>query len=84
VAIVSSCDASPVFQLAEHALDDIAAPIDLLIERVWGPSDGGRWDDGLDLSSLVGRVLIMLTWMRRLTSVIGGKADMARDCHCVR
>ena len=33
--------ASPVFQLAEHALDDIAAPIDLLIERVWGPSGGG-------------------------------------------
>src|SRR6478736_5999579 len=41
VAIVSGCDASPVFQLAEHALDDIAAPIDLLIERVWGPSGGG-------------------------------------------
>ena len=31
MAIISGCDASPVFQLA---LDDIAAPIDLLIERV--------------------------------------------------
>ena len=38
MAIISGCDASPVFQLAEHALDDIAAPIDLLIERVWGAS----------------------------------------------
>jgi hypothetical protein len=35
MAIVSGCDASPVFQLAEHALDDIAAPIGLLIDRVW-------------------------------------------------
>ena len=33
MAIVWGCDASPVFQLAEHALDDIVAPIDLLIER---------------------------------------------------
>ena len=32
MAIISGCDASPVFQLAEHALDDIAAPIDRLIE----------------------------------------------------
>ena len=26
----------------------------------------------------------MLTWMRRPTSVIGGKADMARTCQYVR
>ena len=27
MAIISGCDASPVFQLAEHALDDIAAAL---------------------------------------------------------
>ena len=33
------------FQIAEHALDDIAAPIDLLIERVWGrPATVARFD----------------------------------------
>jgi len=41
MAIISGCDASPVFQLAEHALDDIAALIDLWIKRVWAPSGGG-------------------------------------------
>jgi len=41
VAIISGCDASPVFQLAEQALDDITATIGLLIERVWGSAGGG-------------------------------------------
>jgi hypothetical protein len=41
MAIISGCDASPVFQLAEHALDNIPAPIGLVIERVWDPSGSG-------------------------------------------
>ena len=49
MAIISGCDASPVFQLAEHALDDITATIGLLIERVWGLAG---WDNSFDLSSL--------------------------------
>ena len=34
MAIISGCDASPVFQLAEHALDDIAAPIGVCTENL--------------------------------------------------
>jgi hypothetical protein len=41
VAIMSGCDASLVFQLAEHALDDITSKIGLLIETVWGSAGGG-------------------------------------------
>ena len=37
------------------------------------------------VASELGRVLInRQTWMRRPTSVIGGKADMARICQYVR
>ena len=52
MAIVSGCSAAPVFQLAEHALDDIAASMGHPIVRVRCPSGGGRLDDGFDLSSL--------------------------------
>jgi hypothetical protein len=75
VAIISGCDASPVLQLAEHALDDIAAPIDSLIEGVWGPAGGG-WDDGLDLSSLE-----PVTKTVGVIGLIGPNAELGGNCH---
>jgi hypothetical protein len=42
MAIVSCCDAAPVFELTEHALDEVSSAICLVIERI-GRAPCGGW-----------------------------------------
>jgi hypothetical protein len=51
-AVVSSCDASPILQLAEQAFDDVSSLIGGAIEGVWGAPRGGGGNGGSDLSLL--------------------------------
>jgi hypothetical protein len=46
-SVVSSCDASPILQLAEHAFDDVSALIGGAIEGVWGAPRGDGGNGGL-------------------------------------
>ena len=46
--IVAGCDATPVLQSAEHALDQIASAVGLAVERTGSLSPGARGDDRLD------------------------------------
>jgi len=46
--IISGCDAPPVLQPAEHALDQIASAVGLAVERTGSLSPGARGDDRLD------------------------------------
>ena len=51
-SVVSSCDASPILQLAEHAFDDVSALIGGAIEGVWGAPRGGGGNGRSDLPVL--------------------------------
>lgn len=50
MAVISSCDPSPVFQASEESLDHVSAAIDAPVERIWRATRGGRRNDGLDVS----------------------------------
>jgi hypothetical protein len=52
MAVVSCCDAPPILELAEHALDEVSSAICLVIERIGRTPCSGRWNDSLDLSPL--------------------------------
>jgi hypothetical protein len=47
-SIVSGCNAPPVLQPAEHALDQIASAVSLAVERTGSFSAGARGDNRLD------------------------------------
>jgi hypothetical protein len=46
VSIDAGGDLSPAFEATEHALDDVALPVDLWITRVMNPAIALVWDDG--------------------------------------
>jgi hypothetical protein len=52
VAIISGCDASPVFQLAEPALDDIAASNGYVGDVAGRQGEGDRSAQVIDAKSM--------------------------------
>jgi hypothetical protein len=38
MAVISGCDASPVFKLAEHAFDEVSAFVGVAVQRIGRPS----------------------------------------------
>ena len=51
-AIVSGCDASPVLQLTEHPVDDVATLVGCAVERVWWAPQARRGNGRFDLPLL--------------------------------
>ncbi len=49
MAVVSGCDASPVFKPAEHAFDDVSSFVGFGVERIWCSPCGRGRNNGFDL-----------------------------------
>lgn len=91
MSVISGCDAAPVFKAPKEPLDDVSSAIDPAVERIWRPTRGGGWDDGLDVSrgqpvtqavGIIGFIGEQPLWWNDRTEQRDGHSDVGDIAWC--